>query len=156
MKFEHFVTINDPLNAIAARLTRTQVWQGLVLRAESPELFISYLDTCEILSRSPEHAERILHYGEVAIRDNVRYSPQRELRYEVPAQTGIKASLLLVTIEEPVAGLMFVRFSYDDGVLEEAGSMDAFYNEFKRSAYEEADIDTIRIIRLMAQEGRLG
>jgi len=33
--------------------------------------------------------------------------------------------------------------------------MDAFYNEFRRSAYQEADIDTIRIIRQLAEEGRL-
>lgn len=156
MKFDHLVEINDPLNSLFDPLTRAQLWRGLVLRAESPALFIPYLDKCEILPRSPVHVERVLHYGEVTVRDDVRYTPQRELRYEVPAQTDIAPSLLLVTIEEPTEGRMFVRFSYDDGTPEEAGSVDAFYNEFKRSAYQKADIDTIRIIRQLAQEGRLG
>jgi hypothetical protein len=29
------------------------------------------------------------------------------------------------------------------------------YDEFKKSAYEEADIDTIRVVRQMASEGKL-
>ncbi|MDB5772412.1 MAG: hypothetical protein JWM42_2786, partial [Burkholderia sp.] len=32
---------------------------------------------------------------------------------------------------------------------------EAFYNEFRRSAYQESDIDTVRTIRQMAEEGRL-
>ena len=47
-----------------------------------------------------------------------------------------------------------MRFSYDDGTAEAPGSMDAFYNEFRRSAYQESDIDTIRIIRELAGQGR--
>jgi hypothetical protein len=29
------------------------------------------------------------------------------------------------------------------------------YNEFKKSAYQEADIDTVRILRQLAAEGKL-
>ncbi|MFM7524319.1 MAG: DUF1857 domain-containing protein, partial [Betaproteobacteria bacterium] len=32
---------------------------------------------------------------------------------------------------------------------------EAFYNDFRREAYKEADIDTIRVIRELAQQGRL-
>ena len=30
------------------------------------------------------------------------------------------------------------------------------YDEFRRSAYQESDIDTVRIVRELAAEGRLG
>ena len=65
-----------------------------------------------------------------------------------------KNPLLKLAEPWPDADALNVRFSYDDGVTEEAGSMDAFYNEFRRSAYQESDIDTVRIIRELAAEGR--
>jgi hypothetical protein len=52
--------------------------------------------------------------------------------------------------------LLFVRFEYDDGTQEVDGTPDAFYNEFRRSAYQESDIDTIRVIRQLAADGELG
>lgn len=154
MKFVHLLEINDPLNPLIEPLTRTQLWRGLVLRAESPALFVPHLDACDILGRSATSLERSLRYGEIVIRDTVTFIPEEQVQYDVPSQTDIPASRLLVTIEEPGDSQMFVRFSYDDGLLEMPGSMDAFYNDFRRSAYQEADIDTVRIIRLLAAEGR--
>ncbi|MHA0111691.1 AtaL-like protein, partial [Klebsiella pneumoniae] len=40
MKFNHLIQINDPLNPLIDSLTREQLWRGLVLRAESPRLFM--------------------------------------------------------------------------------------------------------------------
>jgi hypothetical protein len=48
-----------------------------------------------------------------------------------------------------------VRFEYDDR--QESGN-DAeaeFYNNFRRDAYKESDIDTVRKIRELAMEGQL-
>jgi hypothetical protein len=73
----------------------------------------------------------------------------------VPPQKDIPASSLCMSIEEPQAELFIVRFEYDDGMLEAASSVDAFYNEFRHSAYQESDIDTIRIIRQLAEDGEL-
>jgi hypothetical protein len=32
---------------------------------------------------------------------------------------------------------------------------ESFYNDFRREAYKESDIDTIRMIRQLAEEGQL-
>lgn len=154
MKFDHLVEINDPLNPLIEPLTRTQLWRGLVLRAEAPKLFVPWLDDCVILARSVDGLERSLRYGDVTIRDRVVFRPEVEVQYDVPPQDEIPASRLLVTVEAPGEDMLYVRFSYDDGVPETPGSMEAFYNEFRRSAYQEADIDTVRIIRQLAAEGR--
>ncbi len=154
MKFDHLVEINDPRDPLIDPLGRTQLWRGLVLRAESPTLFMPHLDACEIINRTEGTVERALRYGEIVIHDVVTYTPEERVQYDVPAQTDISASRLLMTIEEPDEGRLFVRFSYDDGLLEASGSMDAFYNDFRRSAYQEADIDTVRIIRQLVAEGR--
>jgi hypothetical protein len=60
-----------------------------------------------------------------------------------------------MTIEEPAPDALFVRFEYDDGAPEEAAGEQAFYDQFRRTAYEEADIDTIRIIRELNVKGSL-
>jgi Domain of unknown function (DUF1857) len=51
MKFEHLIEINDPLNPLIDTITREQLWRGLVIRAESPKLFVPHLDECEIGER---------------------------------------------------------------------------------------------------------
>jgi hypothetical protein len=156
MKFTHLVEINDPLNPLIDPLSRAQLWRGLVLRAEQPKQFVPWLDQCDITERTEASVARTLRYGEVVIRDHVAYTPQKQIAYQVPQQPDISASSLLVSIEEPQSDLLFVRFEYDDGLPEIAGSDEAFYNEFRRSAYQEADIDTIRIIRELARDGALG
>jgi hypothetical protein len=156
MKFNHLIVINDPLNPLIEPLTRNQLWQGLVLRAEQPMRFVPHLDQCDLLQRTGDVLQRELRYGTLVIRDEVTFVPQQEVRYDVPAQQEIPASSLTMSISEPQEGLLVVRFDYEDGTSDLAGSMDAFYNEFRRSAYQEADIDTIRIIRQLADEGRFG
>jgi len=153
MQFQHLIEINDPLNPMIDTLTRDQLWRGLVLRAEAPKLFVPYLDECNLLERNGHVLSRSLRYDALVVHDHVTFDPQNTVRYDVPAQGEITASSLVMTIEEPQPGALFVRFEYDDGKVDD--DMDAFYNEFRRSAYQESDIDTIRVIRQLAEEGRL-
>lgn len=155
MKFTHLVEINDPLNPLIDPLTRDQLWRGLMLRASCPKLFVPWLDACDIVHRSADAVDRELRYGDVVIRDHVTFLPQQQVQYHVPAQQDIPPSRLNMTIEEPQPGLLFVRFEYDDASPDIAGTTEAFYNEFRRSAYQESDIDTIRMIRQLSSEGRL-
>ncbi|KIF80560.1 SRPBCC family protein [Noviherbaspirillum autotrophicum] len=155
MKFAHLIEINDPLNPLIEPLSRDQLWRGLVLRAESPQAFIPWLDNCVILDRTETTLMRISHYGDVTVHDRVVFHPQERVVYHVPEQKDIPASSLTMTIEEPQPGAFFVRFEYDDGASDADDSAQAMYNDFRRSAYEEADIDTIRTIRQMAEEGQL-
>jgi hypothetical protein len=156
VKFTHLVEINDPLNPLIETLSRSQLWRGLQLRAEDPGRFVPWLDACEVFERTDSGISRRLRYGDVVIRDAVTFIPLEQVLYEVPAQEQIGQSSLRVTIEEPQPGAMNVRFEYDDGTPDVSGSSEAFYNEFKRSAWLESDIDTIRLIRELAADGLLG
>jgi hypothetical protein len=155
MKFEHLIEINDPLNPLIDTLSHEQLWRGLVLRAESPKLFVPHLDECEISARDDSGFSRRLRYGELVIEDRVILSPQKQVRYEVAAQKDISASSLVMTIEAPTADTLWVRFQYDDGHDAATDSANAMYDDFRRSAYQESDIDTIRILRELAEQGRL-
>lgn len=154
MKFCHLVQINDPLNPLLDALSHSQLWRGLVLRAQAPMLFVPHLDSCDLLERGTDTLTRQLRYGTLTIRDFVTFSAPLSVRYQVPAQPDIPVSSLTMSIEEPQDGVLFVRFAYEDDTPDAAGSMEAYYNEFRRSAYQESDIDTIRIIRQLASEGR--
>jgi hypothetical protein len=155
MKFEHLIEINDPLNPLIDTITREQLWRGLVLRAESPGLFVPHLDECTISGRSSGSFNRRLRYGDLVIEDRVMLTPLQEVRYEVPAQGEIHASTLTMTIEAPTNAMLLVRFRYDDGQGKASDEVNAMYDDFKKSAYEEADIDTIRIVRELAAQGKL-
>ena len=155
MKFSHLVEINDPLNPLIEPLSRAQLWRGLVLRAEQPKMFVPHLDACDILEKSAAVVERALRYGDTVIRDRVSYLPQMQVHYHVPQQNDIPMSDLTMTIEEPQPGVLYVRFIYDDHKSGEDPA-EAFYNEFRRSAYQESDIDTIRMVRELAENGSLG
>jgi hypothetical protein len=156
MKFEHLIEINDPLNPLIDALTVEQLWSGLVLRAESPKLFVPQLDDAIIDERTDNSFRRRLRYGQLVIEDRVRLEPQQRVVYDVPAQNEITASTLTMTIEQPTLDTLYVRFQYDDGHDAETDAANAMYDEFKRSAYKEADVDTVGMIRELASQGRLG
>ncbi|WP_426113853.1 AtaL-like protein [Massilia sp. PWRC2] len=155
MKFEHLIEINDPLNPLIDSLTREQLWRGLVLHAQSPKLFVAHLDDCAISAQTADGFQRRRRFGQLSIDDQVFLTPLEEVRYEVHAQGEISASSLRVTIEAPAEQLLFVRFRYDDGHDAATDQANAMYDEFKKSAYQEADIDAIRIVRELAAAGRL-
>ncbi len=155
MKFEHLIEINDPLNPLIDTITREQLWRGLVLRAEDPKLFIPHLDECTISEREAGSFARRLRFGELVIDDRVQLSPMREVRFDVPAQGEIARSVMTMAIEAPAEGVLYVRFSYDDGHPESVDDVNQMYEEFKKSAYQEADIDTVRLLRELAAQGKL-
>jgi hypothetical protein len=155
MKFEHLIEINDPLNPLMDTITREQLWRGLVLRAEDPKRFVPHLDECTIGDRASGSFTRRLRYGELQIDDRVTLTPLEEVRFEVPAQGDIAESLLTMRIETPAEHVLLVRFTYDDGnpvAQDQTGKM---YEDFKKSAYQESDIDTVKIVRQLAAEGKL-
>ena len=155
MKFEHLIEINDLNNPLVPRMTREQLWNGLVLRAEFPKLFISYLDSCVITSRDLDSLTRTLQFGDLKVHDHVQFNFLNYVDYQVPKQGEIPKSCMRMTIEEPVISGLFIRFSYDDGHEDGEDEDSAMYNNFRKSAYVEADIDTVKILREMHDIGRL-
>lgn len=155
MKFEHLVEINDLSNPLIPLISRAQLWRGLVLRAEAPKLFVPYLDQAQIAEHSETGMRRSLRYGELVIEDQVSLVAMEYVHYAVAAQKDIPQSSLRMSIEEPQADALFVRFAYDDGHSAQEDAANELYNEYRRSAYHEADVETIRLIRVMAEDGRL-
>lgn len=155
MKFEHLVEVNHPSVPTTQWLTLEQLWQGLVLRATQPKLFVPHLDICHICPLDENIVSRELHYGKLIISDQVHFTQQKSVHYAVPAQGEITASSLHMHIETPQPDVMLVRFVYQDQQNEAHNPTDVMVNDFRRSAYLESDLDIIRIIRECAITGEL-
>ena len=151
MNFEHLIKINDPLNPLVETLTRGQLWEGLVLRAEQPQLFVLGLDSCTILSRTHRTLERELHYGSATVRDRVTLSPSQSVRYDILATEAHVGGSLTMTIEQPDDVQLFLRFQYETTHPAPDTEDARQTSEIVKSAYREADIDTVRLIRQYAQ-----
>jgi hypothetical protein len=156
LNFEHLIQINDPLNPLVEALTREQLWEGLVLRAEQPQLFVIGLDSCSILSRTESTLERELHYGQATVRDRVTLTPQQSVRYDILATAEYVGGSLTMTIEQPDELQLFLRFQYKTSLpsADDNGDADARQTEeIVKSAYRESDIDTVRLIRQFVGAG---
>ena len=155
MKFEHLVQINDPLNPLVDPLTRDQLWRGLKRRAESPKEFVLALDAADITLGGENVLTRTLTFGHLVIRDQVTFSPQHDVRYDIEASAEVPGGTLVMTIEEPAEEQLFVRFAYDTRAVEGGPPREAYYDEYLKQAYVEADVDSILTIRRLIVEGRL-
>jgi hypothetical protein len=155
LNFEHLIQINDPLNPFVEGMTREQIWEGLVLRAEQPQLFVLGLDRCVILSRDGDILERELHYGQAVVRDRVTLMPETSVRYDISPTADYVGGSLTMAIEQPDALQLFVRFTYATTLPvadDPHAAADALQTqEIVKSAYREADIDTVRMIRQLVQ-----
>ena len=155
MQFNHLIRINDAREPLLVPLTREQLWHGLMMRAEHPLLFVAGLDECRILERGACMLARELRFGSVVLRDRVRFASGQQVRYEIEASAGSPAATLVMTIEEPEEGQLFVRFEYQTGQVGSDMAADEFYDGFVKQAYVESDIETVRTIRRLVAEGKL-
>lgn len=154
MNFEHLVMVNDPANPLIAALTREEVWFGLLCRVEDSRPFLPGLEACRVLERSDTEFLRELDFGSVVIRDRVTLQPMEWVRFESERTAEHPGGALTIGIEEPAPGTMVLRFSYATTLADRAAD-DARYAEFIKSAYHQSDIDTLRVIRMIAESGRL-
>jgi hypothetical protein len=155
VNFEHLVEVNDFANPLQEVLTREELWFGLLCRAEDARAFLPGLEACRIVERGADELVRDLHFGHSVIRDRVTFKAMEWVCFESEANAEHAGGSLTISIEEPEAGALFLRFSYRTTLPEGAADEDGRYAEFVRSAYHQSDVDTVRVIRMIAASGGL-
>jgi hypothetical protein len=160
MRYEHLVQINDPLMPLLDALTRNQIWQGLVLRAEAPAQFVLGLESATIhtheIHDGVHELTRTLDFGSFRVEDQVRLVPDRGSETRTRAGPTWPASRLTITIEEPEPELLFLRFVYESDESASESELDPVIVRLREQAYESADLDTVVRIRALAEQGALG
>lgn len=153
MNFEHLIAINDPGNPLLVSLSRQQVWDGLLHRVKNPLPFLPGLEACTILQREAETLLRELDFGAARIRDRVTLLNGEWVRFDIEPGEQHAGGSLTIRIEEPAPGHLFLRFTYGTTFSASASEEDRAYAEYIKSAYQQSDIDCVRIIRTLAAEG---
>lgn len=147
---EHLVRINDPANAAAPWLTREQLWKGLRQTVLAPKCFDSSIDAVSIEHIHADEWHREICRGPLTLRDRVEFSAEHTLTIHADRHGDFAGSTLTIRIEEPAAGMLFVRFTYEVFGLEAHRSGDE--DVARRSAYEQSDIERIRQVRRFASD----
>lgn len=159
MQFEHLIRISpaDSSQAPTPTLTRQQLWQGLVLRAELPMQFDDNITSARILSREGDVWQREITFGTLIVHERIELEAEQEVRYHAQATELHPGGSRIMRIEEPEPGMLFVRFIYDMSALTvNAGEEElARLLPYVKSAYREADMDTARRIIALGVSGQL-
>lgn len=154
MQYEHLIEVNDPNNPMLASLTRTQLWRGLIYRIEAPGEFLPGVEAVTLIGRSDVHIERVVQLGALSVHDRIDLEHEQRLHYHTRPGSNHAGGELVVTIEEPEDGHLFVRFRYDTPLadLPEDG---VDYAAYLKAAYRKMDAEAIGLIRELAVSGRL-
>ncbi|NKF24682.1 SRPBCC family protein [Solimonas marina] len=153
LHFEHLVQINDPRELRIEPIRRDQLWRGLLLRAQTPQLFIPWLDEVEVESDADGSLRRVLHFGDYEVRDQVHFENETRVRYEIEDERANTHFSLTMCIEEPANDALFVRFTYAARSIDHHAQSPL--GEMVKSAYQQADRDTVFRIRQLAASGVL-
>lgn len=156
MRFEHLIEINDPGLPGVESFSRSALWEGLMLRVREPQQFPLGPDRidCEPTGERAGEVRRTLHFGGVQINDKVKVEPGYAVIFEPEPQDDNAIPIrLTITIEEPAPEALVLRFVYESA--RPLPPEEAYYNEFRQSAWLENDRDTVRTLRQWLGEGRL-
>lgn len=156
MKFEHLIQINDPANPLVEVLSREQLWHGLLHRVENPLPFLPGLESCTIVERNADGSVlRELDFGPAVVRDRVTLSEMQWVRFDILPGEHHAGGSLTIGVEEPEPGFLFLRFTYVTSFAASPHSEERAYIEYVKSAYQQSDIDCVRVIRTLAAGGTL-
>jgi hypothetical protein len=156
VRFVHIIEINDPRNPLLDSLTREQLWRGLLRRVERPVEFLPQLKHCLIVMRGDSTLARELDFGDVIVRDRVRLVPMQKVTFDTEARPNVPAGNLIIAIEEHGADHLQLRFTYTTHRERSADAkMEQQYDRIVQSAYLQADIDSVKVIRALADRGEL-
>lgn len=153
MHYEHIVAVNDLGNPEMLVLSRAQLWQGLLLKAESPQLFHPHIESVVILERTATGLLREVDFGNMQVRERILLQEGVSLQHDTEPGANHAGGKLLVQIEEPDPDSLFVRFSYETPTPQDPESQHLI--GYLKEMWRQMDVESIRKIRELAQAGSL-
>jgi len=144
------VPVNPP--GVEPQLSRDDVWQGLVLKAENALPFVPAMSRCNVLERSGDVIIREIEFrGDPAL-ERVTLTPKQTVTFE--RLKGNVMGSIRNDIEEDENGKLSLRFSFDlllTGV-EEGSDTELRYAETMQGDYLKAAGATLAAVRRTVAE----
>jgi hypothetical protein len=147
--------VNDRNNPPQVILTRDQVWQGLVFKAENAVPFVPGMTVCEVLERSGQELVRECVYKGDRLRERVTFHPQRAVDFE--RLSGNVRGTIRNEIEEDENGALHLRFTFSlavQGIAHNSPEEHAYATAMEGD-YVRAIGATLTTIRQLVAEGKL-
>ncbi|MFT6094096.1 MAG: hypothetical protein ACJA2Q_001998 [Pseudohongiellaceae bacterium] len=152
LDFQHIIQVNDLEDKNLLVITRSQLWQGLVLRARNPEKFNAALQ-CESSDEEENKFIRRISAGEAIFEELVVMTPELKIETSTTPEIEQIFAESCAVIEEAELNSLFVRFSYSRDL--DARENGVQIAEYLKSAYVQLDRDAIAMIRILAQSESL-
>jgi len=147
IELSHSVLVNDPADSDAPVLTRDDVWDGLVMKAENALPFVPKMDKCDVVEQRENFILRDIRFGGDDLREAVTLTPKTKVQFR--RVEGRVLGLITNEILENSKGELELKFSFAlelEGV--KAGSREEReYEEKMRDAYMGAVVATLGAIR---------
>lgn len=112
---ERTIPVNPPVSG-APILSRSDVWRGLRLKAESPLDFVAAISRCEVLESGDNYLVREIFLRGEKVREKVSFDPETRVTFE--RLSGPVLGTIINEIVEDEDGALSLRFSFS---LEAAG-----------------------------------
>ena len=153
-----YVTNAIPVNAEGEpELTRSDVWAGLVMKADNALPFVPAMTECEVLERRGEHEfDREIEFRGQRFIERITLEPESRVTFTRIA--GDVLGTIANEIEENKTGELSLRFSFAlvlKGV-EPGSAQEAVYAEGMKGDYLKAVEATLGAIRRVARGETVG
>ena len=107
---EKTVPINEGLGPDDPALTRSQVWQGLLLKAEDAVPFVPAMTECVVTERFENGIMRDIVFAGEPMTEKILYTPEE--RIEFIRTAGIEMGTIINEILEDDSGALSLRFAF--------------------------------------------
>jgi len=150
----HAVAVNP--SGAEPVLSREQVWQGLVMKAENAVPFVPGMEVCEVLERHPDGLLREVSFRGSRMREKITLTAPVEVLFE-RVDSPDNAGWITNVISESEQGLLLtftfaVRFpGTEPGSREEQAK-----GETMKGAYVSAVQATLDRVRALVRSGQIG
>ncbi len=149
------IPVNDSSNPDLPVLNRSQVWRGLVLKAENALPFVPKMTKCETFERGANYLLRDIVFRGDPARERVTFYPEEHVIFE--RLSGNTLGTIKNEIEEDEHGNLALRFTFS---LEKEGIPPNSPEELAYAKQMEGDYlgavqATLNAIRKWVKEGTL-
>lgn len=137
------------------RLARSQIWRGLVMKAENAVPFVPAISYCQVMERGDGHLIREIVLRGERLRERVTFYPERTVKFD--RLSGSAMGTILNEIVEDERDALLVRFTFTLEVegLAHGSPEEAAYAKMMEDDYMVAVTTTVKTIRRLVKDGSL-
>lgn len=144
-----------PVNDREPYLTRAQIWQGLVLKAENPVPFLDAMSACTVIDRGDDWLLRDFTLRGEDMQERVTFEPEERVTF-VRTRSSAMGTVMneIVELDDGEMGLRFT-FTLDVEGLDDGSAEEAEFAERMSRSYFEGVESTLAEIRRRVTAGEL-